>query len=154
MKSFEMRLTQTTSLGQATDLDGALRDFLGRIGYLQEDEHSEESVAYRLVRDLFLLGAGTAWSVDELLSKLKTTKPTLYRHLNRLKGLGILEEVPLDETKDGARKGYRLRSGNLSRAWDLVEANAGIALKSYREEVDSIQALVRAEAVLSKRLTP
>ncbi len=149
--AFEMRLTHTTSLGQATDLDGALRDFLGRIGYLQEDEHSEESVAYRLVRDLFLLGAGTACSIDGLLSKLKTTKPTLYRHLNRLKALGILEEVPLDETKDGARKGYRLRSGNLSKAWALAEANAGIVLQSYREEIDTIQMLAEAEAVVSKR---
>jgi DNA-binding transcriptional ArsR family regulator len=149
--SFEMRLTHTTSLGQVTNLDGALRDFLGRVGYLREDEDTEDSVAYRLVRDLFLLNAGRAWSVDEMVSKLRTTKPTLYRHLNRLKGLGILEEVPLDESKDGARKGYRLQSGDLSMAWALAEANADIVLHRYREDVATIQRLVEAHAVEPKR---
>jgi hypothetical protein len=72
---------------------------------------------------------------------LKTSKPTVYRHINKLKSLDLLEEV--GGVADGkGRKGYRLRYGNLARAWDFTEANAQNALRRYRETVNHLQGLV------------
>ena len=142
--TFEMRLTQEIALGAVTDLDGALRDFLGRIGYLRGEEDTEESVAYRLAKDCFIVGSGWTWSVDEMLVFLSTSRPTLYRHLNRLKSLNLIEEVSLGPERGNARKGYRLRYGNLSKAWDFAEADAAITLNAYRENIDHIQKLVDA----------
>jgi predicted ArsR family transcriptional regulator len=78
--------------------------------------------------------------MEQLTAVLKTTKPTVYRHINKLKSLDLLEEV--GGVADGrGRKGYRLRYGNLARAWDFTEANAQNALRRYRETVNHLQAL-------------
>ena len=95
-------------------------------------------------KDCFILGSGRTWSVDEMLVFLSTSKPTLYRHLNRLKSLNLIEEVSLGPERGNARKGYRLRYGNLSKAWDFAEADAAITLNAYRENIDHIQKLVDA----------
>jgi hypothetical protein len=74
---------------------------------------------------------------------LGAAKASVYRHLNKLKSLDLLEEV--DGVADGkGRKGYRLRYGNFARAWDFTEANAQNALKRYRETVDHVQGLIEA----------
>ncbi len=139
---FELQLRYSTPLGAVRDLDEALRTFLAHVGYLREEESDQASVAYRLVRECFLDAPGRAWAVEELTATLQTTKPTMYRHLNRLKSLDLLEEVTLSPEEARGRKGYRLRYGNLARAWDFVEANAQNALKRYREGVDHIQTLL------------
>lgn len=138
---FDIQLRYSTPLGSVKDLDEALREFLTLIGYLPEDD-DPRSVAYRLVKDCFLGAPARAWSVEELVANLKTTKPTIYRHLNRLKSMDLLEEITLPAEESRGRKGYRVRYGNLARAWDFVEANAQNALKRYREGVDHIQGLL------------
>ena len=127
---FEMTLTTALPHGQVTNLDEALGSLLSHVGYLPDGECDQGSVGYRLAKECFVLGASRTWSVEEMVAHLDTTRPTLYRHLNRLKALGILEEVPPDHDKEGARKAYRLRSGNLSRAWDLAEATGFPATRS------------------------
>lgn len=141
---FEMTLKYTTPLTAVPTLDEALREFLKLVGYLREGEQDSESIAYRLVRDCFMGNPGRTWTIDELVAVLKTTKPTLYRHLNRLKALDIVEDVSLNEKEAKARKGYRLRYGNIARAWDFAEANAENAMKRYREGVDHIQKLLES----------
>jgi predicted transcriptional regulator len=79
-----------------------------------------------------------AWTVEDLAAKLKTTKPTIYRHLNKLKSIDILEEVDVD--KGGERKkGYRIRYGDISKAWNFTEANVEMAMDSYRKTIDHLQ---------------
>ncbi len=49
---------------------------------------------------------------------LHTSKPTIYRHINKLKALDLLEEVVgMGEGK--GRKGYRVRYGNMARSVGL-----------------------------------
>jgi predicted ArsR family transcriptional regulator len=139
---FEIILRYTPPFNAYTDPDEALQEFLRLIGYLREEDATRDSVAYRLVRECFTKNSGRAWTIEEMTAVLGTTKPTLYRHLNRLKALDVLEEAPLDKEVGKARKGYRLRYGNLARAWDFTEANIGNALKRYREAVDHIQGLL------------
>lgn len=151
--TFELNLRYSTPLTPIPDLDEVLTEFLRLIGYLPpaEDGRSgegpvRETLAYRLVRECFLRDASRPWYVEELTAVLKTSKPTVYRHVNKLKSLDLLEEV--GATADGkGRKAYRLRYGNLARAWDFTEANAQNALKRYRETVDHLQHLIEAQGV-------
>jgi DNA-binding transcriptional ArsR family regulator len=145
---FELSLRYSTPLTPLEDVEEVLREFLRLIGYLPEGEDGRgsegpiaQSLAYRLVRDCLLKDPTRAWYVEELTAVLKTSKPTVYRHINKLKSLDLLEEV--GGVADGkGRKGYRLRYGNLARAWDFTEANAQNALRRYRETVNHLQGLV------------
>jgi DNA-binding transcriptional ArsR family regulator len=150
---FELALRYSTPLTPIADLDEVLREFLRLVGYLPEGEEGRgsegpvaQSLAFRLVRDCLLKDPARAWYVDELTAVLKTSKPTVYRHVNKLKALDLLEEA--GGAADGkGRKGYRLRYGNLARAWDFTEANAQNALRRYRETVNHLQTLVEKKAL-------
>jgi len=150
---FELALRYSTPLTPITDLEEVLREFLRMIGYLPEGEDGRgtegpiaQSLALRLVRECLLREPSRAWYAEELASVLKTSKPTVYRHLNKLKALDLLEEVA--GSLDGkGRKGYRLRYGNLARAWDFTEANAQNALRRYRETVNHLQGLIERRPV-------
>ena len=150
---FELALRYSTPLTPIADLDEVLREFLRLVGYLPEGEEGRgsegpvaQSLAYRLVRDCLLKDPTRAWYVDELTAVLKTSKPTVYRHVNKLKALDLLEEVG-GATDGKGRKGYRLRYGNLARAWDFTEANAQNALRRYRETVNHLQTLIEKHAL-------
>src|SRR2546430_17654026 len=80
------------------------------------------------------------WTVEQLAAKLKTTKATIYRHINKLKEMDLLDEVNVNE-RGTIRKGYRIRYGNLSKAWNFVESNVQIAMENYRKTVDHVQNL-------------
>ena len=98
------------------------------------------TVPFRIFRDYFLMRSGRPWLVDEIAVDLGATKATVYRHINKLKGLDILEEVYVD--REGQRKkGYRIRYGNISKAWNFTESNIQAATESYRKTVDHIQKL-------------
>jgi DNA-binding transcriptional ArsR family regulator len=148
---FEIALRYSTPLTPISDYDEVLREFLRLVGYLPEGEEGRgsegpvaRSLAYRLVRDCLLRDASRAWYAEELAAVLKTSKPTVYRHINKLKALDLLEEV--GGVADGkGRKGYRLRYGNLARAWDFTEANAQNALRRYRETVNHLQGLLEKQ---------
>jgi predicted transcriptional regulator len=150
--TFELPLKYSTPLTPLSDLDEVLTEFLRLIGYLPPSEDGRtgegpvaQTLAYRLVRECLLRDPSRPWYGEELAAVLKTTKPTVYRHLNKLKALDLLEEVAGDAGAKG-RKGYRLRYGNLARAWDFTEANAQNALRRYRETVNHLQGLLDAPA--------
>lgn len=146
---FELSLRYSTPLSPITDLDEVLREFLRLAGYLPEGADGRgaegpiaQSLAYRLVRDCFLKDPNRPWYIEELTAVLKTSKPTIYRHINKLKSLDLLEEVGGSNDAGKGRKGYRIRYGNLARAWDFTEAHAQNALRRYRETVNHLQTLI------------
>ncbi|MGC8645741.1 MAG: winged helix-turn-helix domain-containing protein [Thermoplasmata archaeon] len=125
----------------SNDIDRLLSEFLVDIGYIEERgefnlETVKNSVPFRLFKEVFLMRADRTWPVNEIMSYLNTSKPTLYRHLNRLKALEIIQEVQL-----GKEKGYVMRYNSLSLAWNFVEANVKMAMDNYRKRVEGIQAL-------------
>lgn len=131
---------KTSPMGQ--DLDLTLYEFLSDIGYINERGNNlypgiKDSVPFRLFKECFLERSDKTWAVNELLVYLNTSKPTLYRYLNRLKSLDIIQEVQI-----GKEKGYVLRYNSLSLAWNFVESNVKIAMNNYRETVESIQKMV------------
>lgn len=144
--AFEIVVVSNTPLTPHDDLDEVALRLLRQLGYLDrgaEDEKGmRESVAYKLFRDCFLLRPDKQWTVEELITALGTSRPTVYRHLNKLKALDILEESTQKEEPDAnARKTYRLRYGNLAKAWNFVEANVKIAVENYRKSAEHLQAL-------------
>lgn len=153
---FELVVVNNTPLTPHTDLDDVLVQMLKHVGYLErgaDDEASiQKGVAYRLVRDCFLLRPEKAWTAEELITALETTRPTLYRHLNKLKAMDVLEESESDAEATG-RKAYRIRYGNLAKAWNFVEANVKIAMENYRKSVDHLQALAERAAKEGPRST-
>lgn len=127
------------------DIDRLLSEFLFDIGYIEERgkpsiEKIKSNVPFKLFKEVFLLRPEKTWSVNEILTFLKTSKPTLYRHLNRLKGLEIIQEVQL-----GKEKGYVMRYNSFSLAWNFVESNVKMAMDNYRRRVENIHAMTSEE---------
>jgi Fe2+ or Zn2+ uptake regulation protein len=142
--TFEILLTGAPPTFEQ-DLDSALMQFLTMIGYLSENydrrtraKNIRESVGYRIFRDCFIENMARGWTVKELCAMLDTTPPTVWRYLNKLKNLDLLEEVV---NEDGA-KGYRIRYGNLAMAWNFVEANTLNVLLNYKKMAEHIQKLI------------
>ena len=100
-----------------------------------------DSVPYRLFMEFFMKYQSRAWSVEELAYLLGTSKPTIYRHINKLKALDLLESMDVEYDGD-MRKGYRIRYGDLSKAWTFTCSNVEMAMKNYSATVDHFQQLM------------
>ncbi len=126
-------------------LDEVATLFLGQIGYLPKGYDSKsvkKSIPYRLFVDCLLKRPEKGWTAEQLSVKLKTTKPTIYRHLNKLKYMDLLEEMAVRDGKE-ERKGYRIRYGNLEKAWNFVEAHVDVAMENYRTTVEHMGKLAK-----------
>ncbi|MDR0791335.1 MAG: helix-turn-helix domain-containing protein [Methanomassiliicoccaceae archaeon] len=148
---FELNVVSNTPLGAMTDVNTVAETFLVQIGYIPKGydpktdaANVRESVPYRLFMEFFMGNMTKAWTVDELAALMRTTKPTIYRHINKLKGMDILESA--DTEFDGQiRKGYRIRYGDLRKAWSFTEANVNMAMENYKKTVAHFQTLVDEE---------
>ncbi|MCL2031685.1 MAG: helix-turn-helix domain-containing protein [Methanomassiliicoccaceae archaeon] len=148
---FELQVVSNTPMNAVTDKDIVAETFLVQIGYIPKGydpktsaTNVRDSVPYKLFMDFFMKNINKAWAVEELAALLETTKPTIYRHINKLKSMDLLESI--DVEFDGAvRKGYRIRYGDLSKAWNFTEANVSMAMENYRRTVSHFQSLARSE---------
>ena len=141
---FAIQVVSNTPLVGEEDPEICAKKFLEQIGYLSKG--SSPDIPYKLFSEYFLKHPEKAWYVEEISIKLKTSKPTVYRHLNKLKGLDILEEVNVfDESTNQNKKAYRLRYGNLEKAWNFVEAHLKVAIENYGKTVEHLQKLIEKE---------
>jgi len=158
--SFELNVVSNTPLTPLNDIDEVAILFLNHIGYFTKgyDPKTDvtdirDSVPYKLMVNFFLERMEKAWVVEDLATALGTTKATVYRHINKLKGFDILEEMNTEDAEGSSRKGYRIRYGNLSKAWNFTEAHVQVAMENYRKTVDHLQELAskRGEKHAKKR---
>lgn len=158
--SFELNVVSNTPLTPLNDIDEVAILFLNHVGYFRKgyDPKTDvtdirDSVPYKLMVDFFLERMDKAWVVEDLATALGTTKATVYRHINKLKGFDILEEINTEDAGGNSRKGYRIRYGNLSKAWNFTEAHVQVAMENYRKTVDHLQELAnkRGEKHAKKR---
>ena len=114
------------------------RDLDGAADPPRPGEEVLSSVPYRMLMDCFLLHPERGFTVERLCDELGASRPTVYRHLLRLRELDLL--APGDEGSDhgGKRRSYHLRFGRPSKAWRFVETNAECALEALREKVDGV----------------
>ncbi|MCL5678616.1 MAG: helix-turn-helix domain-containing protein [Candidatus Thermoplasmatota archaeon] len=142
---FRMTIVSAPSRAAENDLDKTIAFFLSDIGYIPRLKPSTDfqviskSAYFRLFKECFLARSDRYWTGDELLAYLNTSRTTLYRHLNKLKAMDILEEI-----QEGKVKKYRLRSGDILRAWSWVEVNIKMALDNYKKTVEQIEAGISA----------
>ena len=144
---FELTVVSNTPLTPLKDIEDVAVTFLSQIGYLPKGydpktkaKSVSESVPYRLFVECFLAKPERGWTADQLAVKLKTTRATVYRHLNKLKDVDLLDEVAVND-RGTPHKGYRIRYGNLTKAWNFVEANVEVAMENYRKTVEHLQKL-------------
>ncbi len=151
---FEIQVVSNTPLTPVNDFHTVATTLLYQVGYLPkgydpktETESVRQSVPYRLLINCFLKRPEKAWTIDELCTVLSTSRPTVYRHLNKLKALDLVEEsIVRPESGEGQpKKAYRIRYGNLSKAWNFVEAHVKVAMDNYRKTVDHLQKLADKE---------
>ena len=143
---FEISIVSNTPLTPIEDQREVAAIFLAQIGYLPKGydpkngaQSIDESVPFRLFVDCFLARPEKPWLIEELAIELETTKPTIYRHINKLKAMDLVESMPVGNSKRSTpKKGYRLRYGDLAKAWNLVEANVEVALQNYRKTVEHL----------------
>ena len=142
--SFEMQIVSNTPLVGEDDPDIVAKKFFEQIGYLSKG--SDPEIPYKLFADFFLNHPSKAWYVDEIATELEISRPTVYRHLNKLKGFDILEEIQvLDESTQQNKKAYRIRYGNFQKAWNFVEAHLKVAIENYGKTVEHLQKLIEKQ---------
>jgi len=136
-----MQIVSNTPLVGEVDPENVAKKFFEQIGYLSKG--ADPTIPYKMFADFFIKHPTKAWFVEELSNELKTSKPTIYRHLNKLKGFDILEEMQVyDDTTKQNKKAYRLRYGNLQKAWNFVEAHIKVAVENYSKTVEHLQKLI------------
>lgn len=146
---FNLQVISNTPMDSVSDADIVAETFLVQIGYIPKGydprtaaDGLRESVPYRLFMECLMPHPGKVWAVEELAALLGTTKPTIYRHINKLKSMDILEST--DVEFDGAvRKGYRIRYGDLAKAWSFTETNVRMAMDNYKRTVEHLGSLVK-----------
>ncbi len=142
--SFEMQIVSNTPLIGEDDPEIVAKKFFEQIGYLSKG--SDPDIPFKIFNDFFIKHPNKAWYVEEISTELNTSKPTVYRHLNKLKGFDILEEVQvLDESTQQNKKAYRLRYGNIQKAWNFVEAHLKVAIENYVKTVEHLQTLTEKQ---------
>ncbi len=146
---FELQVVSNTPMNAVSDVDIVAETFLIQIGYIPKGYDPKtaatgirDSVPYRLFMDYFMGNPHKAWTVEELATLLDTTKPTIYRHINKLKSLDLLESADV-EFSGQMRKGYRIRYGDLGKAWSFTEANVRMAMDNYKSTVSHFQELMK-----------
>jgi hypothetical protein len=122
-----------------------------------DTKRARSSVPFRLLTECLLRRPDQGWTIDELSGRLGTTKPTVYRYLHKLGRLGVLEKSVPDPAAEPApeagavapagqpdrapqKRRYRIRRGNLSKAWNATEWYARAVMKNYRRTVDCLSA--------------
>jgi predicted transcriptional regulator len=140
---FAITVSRNTPLTSVEDMEEACVIFLTQIGYLQKSGETDpkKSVPFRMFVDYFLERKDKTWLVEELAHELETSKPTIYRHINKLKAMDLLEEAYLEVKGGSTKKGYKLRYGSLADAWHFVEEHVSVAMANYRKSVDHIEKL-------------
>lgn len=101
--------------------------------------------SFRLFYGAFLLGGARWWSLEELASEARSTRPTLVKHLRRLEGLDLLERATVEDEFGFPRRRWRLRQGSLDRAFAFTDARARLALDAMARWADHIEGLAQQQ---------
>ena len=132
IKLREVRIDENTTY--ETDLG-----ILGRGIGLLSNHHSpyNESMPYKIIDECFLQRPDRAWTAEEVAAWIETTRPTAYRHLNKLISLGLIERC---RAADGGppTSAFHLRRGSLKKAWQKIETEIELILDQYKKIIKQI----------------
>lgn len=125
-----------------TDPQRLAKAFFQMIGYTAK-KGPDHGISFKLFYECFLMHPTKDWTVEELASECGTTMPSIYRHLNKLKDLDIIEDVHLEGAEK--KRAFRLRYGSLQKAWNFAESHFQLAIENYRKTVDHLEQLMQQQ---------
>ena len=136
-ENFEIELREVKREENVT-YEGDL-GILGRsIGLLSNHHYPyNESMPYKIIDECFLQRPDRAWTAEEVAAWIETTRPTAYRHLNKLISLGLIERC---RAADGGppTSAFHLRRGSLKKGWQKIETEIELILEQYRKIIKRI----------------
>ena len=113
---------------------------IGRgIGLLSNHHYPySESMPYKILDECFFQRPDRAWTAEEIAAWIETTKPTAYRHLNRLISLGLIERC---RASDGGppTSAFHLRFGSLKKGWQKIETQTELILDKYKKTIKNLK---------------
>jgi len=113
---------------------------IGRgIGLLSNHHYPySESMPYKILDECFFQRPDRAWTAEEIAAWIETTKPTAYRHLNRLISLGLIERC---RASDGGppTSAFHLRFGSLKKGWQKIETQTELILDKYKKTIKKLK---------------
>lgn len=113
---------------------------LGRgIGLLSNHHYPYgESMPYKILDECFLQRPDRAWTAEEIAAWIETTRPTAYRHLNKLISLGIIDRC---RAADGGppTSAFHLRLGSLNKGWQKIETQTELILDKYKKTITELK---------------
>ena len=113
---------------------------IGRgIGLLSNHHYPyNESMPYKILDECFFQRPDRAWTAEEIAAWIETTRPTAYRHLNRLISLGLIERC---RAADGGppTSAFHLRYGSLKKGWQKIETQIELVLDKYRKTISQLK---------------
>ena len=137
-ESFEIELREINrneEQSYETDLSA-----IGRgIGLLSNHHYPySESMPYKILDECFFQRPDRAWTAEEIAAWIETTKPTAYRHLNRLISLGLIERC---RASDGGppTSAFHLRFGSLKKGWQKIETQTELILDKYKKTIKKLK---------------
>src|SRR5688572_6600346 len=165
--AFEMQVVSHAPLTGEQDPERVAKLLFAMVGYTAR-KGPDHGISFKLFYDCFLLHPSKEWTVEELAAACGTTMPSIYRHLNKLKDYDIVEDlyierpyVPAGTGRNGTgaaaepeasgegvevvdrKRAFRLRYGDLGKAWNFAEAHFQLAVENYRKSIDHLETLLR-----------
>ena len=97
-----------------------------------------ESMPYKILDECFFQRPDRAWTAEEIAAWIETTRPTAYRHLNRLISLGLIERC---RAADGGppTSAFHLRFGSLKKGWQKIEIQTELVLDKYKKTIADLK---------------
>ena len=97
-----------------------------------------ESMPYKILDECFFQRPDRAWTAEEIAAWIETTRPTAYRHLNRLISLGLIERC---RAADGGppTSAFHLRFGSLKKGWQKIETQTELVLDKYKKTIADLK---------------
>ena len=143
--AFEMQVVSHPPLTADQDPERVAKLFFSMIGYTAR-KGPDHGISFKVFYECFLLHPTKLWTIDELAAACGTTLPSIYRHINKLRELDLIEDEHIDGPggPDGPerKRAFRLRYGDLSKAWTFAESHFQLAIQNYRRTVDHLEALL------------
>ena len=134
---FEINLREVKVEDNSTYEDNL--GILGRgIGLLSNHHYPyNESMPHKIIDECFLQRPDRAWTAEEVAAWIETTRPTAYRHLNKLISLGLIERC---RAADGGppTSAFHLRKGSLKKGWQKIETEIELILEQYKKTIKQI----------------
>jgi hypothetical protein len=145
--AFELQVVSHAPLTGETDPQRLAKVLFQMIGYTGR-KGPDHGISFKLFYDCFLLHPTKEWTMEELAAACGTTMPSIYRHLAKLKDYDLVEDLVVeqegeDEGTVDRKRAYRLRYGDLSKAWNFAEAHFHLAVENYRKSIDHFEQLLK-----------